>query len=91
MEMIYFTLVAVGLYAVSDMILNKIELKRGERLANRSVVFFLIITTLAVITFTIIQKFVYMPENSAIKESTQLQQPQTQPQSPAPSTSDIPN
>ena len=87
MEMIYFTLVAVGLYAVSDMILNKIELKRGERLANRSVVFFLIITSLALITFTLIQQFADIPEDSAVKEETQLQQPQ----SPAVSPSDIPN
>ena len=87
MEMIYFTLVAVGLYAVSDMILNKIELKRGERLANRSVVFFLIITSLALITFTLIQQFADIPEDSAVKEETQLQQPQP----PAVSPSDIPN
>jgi len=87
MEMIYFTLVAVVLYIVSDKILNQIELKRGERLANRSVVFFLIITILAFITFTVIQQFVDIPEDSAVKEDAQLQQSQT----PAFSPSDIPN
>ncbi len=87
MEMIYFTLAAVVLYVVSDKILNQIELKRGERLANRSVVFFIIITILAFITFTTIQHFADVPEDSAVKENTQLQQPQ----SPAVSPSDIPN
>ena len=87
MEMIYFTLVAVVLYVVSDKILNQIELQRGERLANRSVVFFLIITILAVITFTVIQQFVDIPEDSTVKEEAQLQQSQP----PAFSPSDIPN
>jgi len=51
MELIYYTIAAVVLYAVSDYILNAIEIKRGERLPNRSLVFFAIILTLAVIVF----------------------------------------
>ncbi len=56
MEMIYFTLTAIILYVVSDWILNQIEIKRGKRLKNRSVIFFFIIITLAVISFSIIQE-----------------------------------
>jgi hypothetical protein len=36
---------------MSDWILDRIEVSRGERFKNRSVVFFLIILVLAVISF----------------------------------------
>lgn len=55
MEMVYFTLAAIVLYLVSDKIVNFIERKRGERLENRSMLFFVIILTLAIITFNVIQ------------------------------------
>lgn len=57
MEIIYFTAAAIVLYLASDWIVNLIEKKRGERLANRSILFFVIIFTLAVITFNVIQHF----------------------------------
>ena len=76
MEMIYFTIAAVGLYVLSDWILNQIEIKRGERLANRSVVFFFIIISLSVITFMAIQKFLYIPDETAVKEQNQIEQSQ---------------
>ena len=76
MEMIYFTIAAVGLYVLSDWILNQIEIKRGERLANRSVVFFFIIISLSVITFAAIQTFLYTPEETAVEETTQIKQSQ---------------
>lgn len=55
MEIIWFTLMAVILYLVSDGILEFIEKKKGERLPNRSVIFFIIISILAFISFQIIQ------------------------------------
>jgi len=64
MEMIYYTIAAVVLYAVSDYILNAIEIKRGERLPNRSLVFFAIILTLAVIVFSGIRAL-YQPDAAA--------------------------
>ena len=70
--MVYFTVAAIGLYALSDWILNQIEIKRGERLENRSVVFFFIIITLSLITFTVIQNVLYDPNtNQETKQETQ--------------------
>ena len=55
MEVIYYTLVATGLYFMSDWILDRIEVSRGERFKNRSVIFFLIILTLAFISFSLMK------------------------------------
>ncbi len=54
MEIIYYTLAALGLYFVSDWILNQIEIRRGERFEQRSLIFFGIILVLALITFRLI-------------------------------------
>ena len=54
MEKIYFTLVGIGLYFASDWILDRIEAARGNRFENRSVIFFVIILVLAVVTFQLI-------------------------------------
>jgi hypothetical protein len=53
-EIIYFTLVAIGLYFVSDWVLDRIETARGRQFENRSVIFFVIILVLAVVSFQII-------------------------------------
>lgn len=55
MEVIYYTLVAAGLYFISDWILDRIEVSRGERFKNRSVIFFLIILALAFVSFSLIK------------------------------------
>lgn len=55
LEVIYYTLVATGLYFMSDWILDRIEVSRGERFKNRSVIFFLIILALAFISFSLIK------------------------------------
>jgi len=52
---VYYTLVAAVLYLVSDWLLDRIEIIRGERFKNRSIVFFCIILALAFITFNLIQ------------------------------------
>lgn len=54
-EVIYYTLVATGLYFMSDWILDRIEVSRGERFKNRSVIFFFIILTLAFVSFSLIK------------------------------------
>jgi hypothetical protein len=51
MEILYFTVIAVGLYAISDAVLNAIERSRGARFENRQLIFFAIILVLALITF----------------------------------------
>ncbi len=55
MELIYYTLAGLGLYVVSDWILNRIEIRRGERFEQRSLIFFGIILVLALITFRLIR------------------------------------
>jgi NADH:ubiquinone oxidoreductase subunit 6 (subunit J) len=55
MEMLYYTIAAVLLYMVSDWILNRIEMRRGERFENRSLIFFVIILILATGAFNLIQ------------------------------------
>ena len=55
LEVFYYTVVAASLYFVSDWILDRIEVSRGERFKNRSVIFFLIILTLAFISFNLMK------------------------------------
>jgi predicted PurR-regulated permease PerM len=61
MEMLYYTIAAIFLYVVSDWILNQIEIRRGARFENRSVVFFVIILVLSVALFNLIQQFQPVP------------------------------
>lgn len=55
MQFVYYTIAGIILYLGSDWILNRIEIARGERLQHRSIVFFVIIFVLAVVTFRIIE------------------------------------
>lgn len=55
MEAVYFTLVAIGLYFFSDWLLERIERQRGKRFEQRSIIFFAIITVLALVSFQLIQ------------------------------------
>ena len=55
MEMVYFTVIGIGLYALSDAALDFIERKRGRRFENRQVIFFVIILVLALITFELME------------------------------------
>jgi hypothetical protein len=57
MEIVYFTVIAVGLYFGADALLNWLERKRGARFENRQVVFFAIILPLALATFWLIRLF----------------------------------
>lgn len=51
MEILYFTTIAVGLYAISDAALNYVERSRGARFEHRQLIFFCIILVLALVTF----------------------------------------
>lgn len=55
MEVLYFTLVAVGLYFFSNWLLERIERLRGQRFEQRSIVFFAIIAVLALVSFQVIR------------------------------------
>jgi hypothetical protein len=55
MGAIWFTLVAIVLYLFSDWLLERVELAVGKRLEHRSLIFFAILLSLALVTFSIIQ------------------------------------
>jgi len=56
MSAVWFTIVAIILYVVSDWILERVEVSLGKRLEHRSLVFFVILLSLAVTTFAVIQR-----------------------------------
>ena len=56
MSGLYFLVVAVVLYFVADRILEFIEVRRGTRFEQRTIVFFFILLTLALVTFAVIQR-----------------------------------
>ena len=56
LEVVAFTLVAVVLYLASNRILEAIEVRRGERLAHRTVIFFAILVSMALISFSILER-----------------------------------
>ncbi len=56
-EMLSFMLAGIVLYFVADEILNRIEIYRGKRLNNRSIIFFIIILSLSMIAFTLLDNF----------------------------------
>jgi len=57
MDLVYFTLVAVGLYFGADWLLERLERARGRRFENRQVVFLAIILPLALATFWLVRQF----------------------------------
>ena len=56
MSVIYFTVVGIALYFVSDWLLQLVEVQTGRRFEYRTLIFFAILLTLALITFSFIQK-----------------------------------
>ncbi len=55
MEIIYFTLAAAILYVAADWILKRMETAAGKRFEKRSLIFFVILMTMAVISFALIR------------------------------------
>lgn len=55
MDVVYFTIVAIGLYFGADWLLDYLERMRGKRFENRQVVFFAIILPLALATFWLVR------------------------------------
>lgn len=55
MDLVYFTLVAIGLYFGADWLLQRLERARGRRFEHRQVVFFLIILPLALASFWLLR------------------------------------
>ena len=55
MEFVYYTLAGLILYFVSDWIVCKMEAMRGEQFEQRTLIFFVIILTLALTSFKAIE------------------------------------
>jgi len=55
MEVLLFTLVAIVIYAVSDQIVRFIEMRRGQVLQQRQVLFFAIFLVLALVSFRVLR------------------------------------
>jgi len=56
MQALYFIAAGIVLYFVSDWILNRIEIARGARLENRTLVFFAILLGLGLLTFSLLPR-----------------------------------
>ena len=57
MNVVYFTIVAIILYFAADWLLERVEVAAGRRLEHRSLVFFGILLTLALSSFSLIQYY----------------------------------
>jgi hypothetical protein len=55
MEIVNFTLVAIVLYLVSDWILQRLEEAAGRRFEHRSLIFFALLLTFALASFSLIR------------------------------------
>ena len=61
MEVVYFTLVGIVLYLASDWILQRIEISAGRRLEHRTLIFFALLLTLALVSFSLIRWYTGNP------------------------------
>lgn len=57
MQIIIFTLVAIALYLGSDWLVREIERRRGAVLKYRSILFFAIFLSLALVSFQLLQVY----------------------------------
>lgn len=81
MEIVYFTLVAIGLYAFAAWALDRVERARGQRFKNRNIIFFAIILVLALLSFELMERLAQTPQAPHTSETPEAPQ---QPAAPAP-------
>ena len=56
MDIVVFTITAIALYLVADRILLVLEERAGRRFEQRSLVFFAILLSLALVSFALIRR-----------------------------------
>jgi len=61
MDIVYFTLVGIVLYLASDWALDRIEIASGRRLEHRTLIFFALLLTRALISFSLIRWYTGNP------------------------------
>ncbi|HEX7954153.1 MAG TPA: hypothetical protein VF523_13875 [Burkholderiales bacterium] len=54
MDLLYFTIIAVGLYFFADRLLDRIEQARGARFRYRDAIYFVIMLAASLLTFTLV-------------------------------------
>jgi len=54
MDLLYFTAIAVGLYFLADRLLDRAERARGARFKHRDMIYFGIMLTVALLTFSLV-------------------------------------
>jgi hypothetical protein len=57
LSIVFFTILAIILYVTADWLLERAEVAVGRRLKNRSLIFFVILMTLALSSFSLIQQY----------------------------------
>lgn len=62
MEILLFTIVAIVLYLLADRAVDWLERRRGERFEHRSLIFFVVILVLALLSFEAIERMTPGPE-----------------------------
>jgi DMSO/TMAO reductase YedYZ heme-binding membrane subunit len=56
MQTILFTLLGIGLYFLADQLLQAMETRAGRRFEYRSVIFFVILLALAIVSFSLVRR-----------------------------------
>lgn len=83
MEIVYFTLVAIGLYAFAAWALDRVERARGQRFKNRNIIFFAIILVLALLSFELMERLAQTPQAPQAPQAPQTSETPEAPQQPA--------
>lgn len=84
MEIVYFTLVAIGLYAFAAWALDRVERARGQRFKNRNIIFFVIILVLALLSFELMERLAQTPQTPQAPQTSETPEAPQQPAAPAP-------
>lgn len=61
MEAVYFTVIGIVLYLVADRLVVLIERRAGRVLEHRTLLFFVLLLSLALVTFALIRQFLPAP------------------------------
>lgn len=61
MEAVYFTVIGIALYLVADRLVVLVERRAGRVLEHRTLLFFVLLLSLALVTFALIRQFLPTP------------------------------
>jgi hypothetical protein len=61
MQAVYFTVIGIVLYLVADRLVVLIERRAGRVLEHRTLLFFVLLLSLALVTFALIRQFLPTP------------------------------